>query len=152
MDELPWAIFANGPAWTSAGCPSSVCIKVGMIASRSNTVTAPAMPRASRFTGSPFLSRPTTALPTRSRISARLVVSAKMAINSLATVISNPVERGKTGLGEPSLSLSSLNPTLIWRSVRSQTSTTRFQVIVSGSISIRVTPRLSNASSDCRLS
>ncbi len=82
-----------------------------------------------------------------------LVAKARMAISSLETVMSTPVLRGKIGLGEPSRSLSSLKPTLIERSVRSHTSTTRFQVIVAGSMSIlRARPRRLSAASVCRLS
>lgn len=33
MDELPCAMLANGPAWTSTGVCSAVCIRVGFIAS-----------------------------------------------------------------------------------------------------------------------
>ena len=33
-DELPWAMLANGPAWTKAGPPSSVWTRLGFIASR----------------------------------------------------------------------------------------------------------------------
>ncbi len=146
-------MLANGPAWTKAGCPSNVCIRLGMSASLSSTVTAPATPSSSRVTGFPCRFSANTTRPTRSRMSLRLVARARIAINSLATVISTPVARGKMGLGEPSRSVASLKPTLIERRLRSHTSTTRFQVILSGSISSRRSmPRRLSASSDWRLS
>src|ERR1035437_7918793 len=39
---LPWAMFANGPQWTKAGPPSRVWSRLGLIASSSRTVIAPA--------------------------------------------------------------------------------------------------------------
>jgi len=123
-----------------------------MIASLSRTVTAPATPRSSSETGLPCLFRPMTTRPARSRRSFRLVVRARMAISSLETVMSKPVLRGKIGLGEPSASLSSLKPIWISRRLRSQTSTTRFQVMAAGSMSSRRRPRLASPSSDWRLS
>ena len=42
MDELPWAMLANGPAWTKAGVPSRVCIRFGLIASFISAANAPA--------------------------------------------------------------------------------------------------------------
>ena len=42
IEELPWAMFANGPAWTKQGVPSVVCMSDGLIASRRITVAAPA--------------------------------------------------------------------------------------------------------------
>ncbi len=81
-------MFANGPACTNAGCPSSVCIRLGMIASFINTVAAPATPRSSTLTAAPVVLVPITARPIRSRRSSRLVVNARMAISSDATVMS----------------------------------------------------------------
>ena len=52
-DELPWAMFANGPACIRHGWPSSVWIRFGLIASLSSTVIAPAASRSSAVTGSP---------------------------------------------------------------------------------------------------
>ncbi len=42
IELLPWAMLANGPAWTKAGPPSSVWSRFGLIASRSRTVIEPA--------------------------------------------------------------------------------------------------------------
>ena len=39
---LPCAMFANGPQWTNAGWPSSVCTRFGLIASLRTTAIAPA--------------------------------------------------------------------------------------------------------------
>ena len=52
-DELPCAMLANGPACIRQGCPSSVWIRFGLIASFSSTVIAPAAPRSSAVTGLP---------------------------------------------------------------------------------------------------
>ena len=35
-------MLAKGPVWTKQGVPSIVCMRVGLIASRSTTVAAPA--------------------------------------------------------------------------------------------------------------
>src|SRR3989441_1178981 len=37
----PWAMFPNGPQWMNAGPPSSVCTRLGLIASLSSSVMAP---------------------------------------------------------------------------------------------------------------
>ena len=50
---LPWAMFAKGPQWTSAGWPSSVWTRFGFSASFSSTVIAPAARSCSASTGSP---------------------------------------------------------------------------------------------------
>ncbi len=166
MEEFPWAMLANGPAWTNTGVPynavklsyiqfqittymymyqatlsrtksdkigspnpikqglqeiafshepyltngtyickrachkrwhytqfhiptSNVCIRLGLIASFMRTARAPPHPRSSAVTGTPSLLLATTILPRRSRISSRLVVSARTAMISLATVMSN---------------------------------------------------------------
>ena len=137
MEEFPWAIFANGPAWTKTGVPSTVCIRLGLMASRINTVVAPATPRSSAVTASPDLLMPITILPKRSRISFKLVVKARIAIISEATVISKPVSRVKPFSSGPS-------PMVIPRKNRSEVSITRRQVIVAGSISRRQSFRLSS--------
>ncbi len=67
IDELPWAMLANGPAWTNAAWPSSVCMSVGCSVSFMRTVTAPATPRSSRVIGRPSFERPMTTRPQRSR-------------------------------------------------------------------------------------
>ena len=53
IELLPWAMLANGPAWTKAGPPSSVWRRFGFSASRSSTAIAPATPRSSAVTGCP---------------------------------------------------------------------------------------------------
>ena len=50
---LPCAMFANGPQWTNAGWPSSVCTRFGLIVSLSSTVIEPAARSCSAVTGSP---------------------------------------------------------------------------------------------------
>ena len=48
---LPWAMLANGPQCMSTGWPSSVWTRLGLIASLSSTVIAPAAPRSSAVIG-----------------------------------------------------------------------------------------------------
>ena len=48
----PCAMFANGPPWTNAGLPSSVCTRLGASASASSAVIAPWAPRSAAVTGS----------------------------------------------------------------------------------------------------
>ena len=81
-------MLANGPACTVAGCPSTVCIRLGMMASFISTVAAPATPRSSTVTASPALLVPITQRPMRSRRSSRLVVKARIAMISEATEMS----------------------------------------------------------------
>ena len=82
--------------------PSIGCLPVGyilsvkdlcsvsyLIASFKRTARAPATPRSSAVTGFPERSEATTMLPRRRLMSSREVVSARMAMISLATVISN---------------------------------------------------------------
>ena len=68
---LPWAMLANGPQWTNAGPPSSVCIRLGLSASLSRTVIEPATLRSSAVIGVPsrFVAR--TIRPRRARRSLR---------------------------------------------------------------------------------
>ena len=86
-------MLANGPACTNAGVPSMVCIRLGMIVSFIRTVSAPLTPISSAVTGSPARLDPITMRPSRSRISPRLVASARTAMISLATAMSKPVTR-----------------------------------------------------------
>ncbi len=53
IELLPWAMLANGPAWTKAGPPSRVWSRFGLMASRSRTVIAPATLRSSAVIGLP---------------------------------------------------------------------------------------------------
>mmetsp|Transcript_3120 Transcript_3120/g.9608 ORF Transcript_3120/g.9608 Transcript_3120/m.9608 type:complete len:345 (-) Transcript_3120:385-1419(-) len=138
MDELPWAMFANGPACTSTGVPSTVCISVGISASRISTVSAPPTPRSSAVTGAPARELPMTMRPSRRRMSARSVDSASTAMISLATVMSKPVRRSRPFSDAAC-------PTVISRKKRSHVSTTRRQVIVSGSMSSRTSARTSSS-------
>ena len=62
-----------------------------MMASFRSTARAPLTPKSSAVTASPLRLLPMTILPSRSFMSLRLVVRAKMAINSLPTEISNCV-------------------------------------------------------------
>ena len=58
-------MFANGPQWTSAGSPSSVCTRFGFSASLSSTAIEPAAPSCSAVTGSPSNVAPTVIAPSR---------------------------------------------------------------------------------------
>ncbi len=71
-----------------------------LMASFMSTVSAPATPRSSAVTGSPALEEATTILPSRSRMSARSVVRARMAMISLATVMSNLDRKMREAKGE----------------------------------------------------
>ena len=53
IEFAAWAMLPNGPACTSAGWPSSVCTRFGLIASFMITVMAPATLSISAVTGSP---------------------------------------------------------------------------------------------------
>ena len=91
---FPWAMFAKGPQWTKAGCPSSVCTRLGLIASFSSTASEPAASSCSAVTGSPPYVWPIVIRPSRSRRSARSRATATRPMISLAAVMSNPVWRG----------------------------------------------------------
>ena len=88
-----------------------------------SAVMAPAAPRSSAVTGLPLLSVPMTIRPRRFRRSLRLVARARMAMTSLATVMSNPLWRGRPSVLLP-------RPTMTFLRARSLTSTTRFQVML----------------------
>ena len=90
-EELPWAMFPNGPAWTMAGVFSSVWSRLGLIASRMMTVIAPPAPSASAVIGSPWRVYATTMRSSRCRRSWRDVARASTAITSDAAVMSKPV-------------------------------------------------------------
>mmetsp|Transcript_3448 Transcript_3448/g.5023 ORF Transcript_3448/g.5023 Transcript_3448/m.5023 type:complete len:387 (+) Transcript_3448:543-1703(+) len=140
MELFPWAMFAKGPACTITGVRSTVCISVGMSASFMSTVRAPPTPRSSAVTGAPARLMATTMRPSRSRMSRRLVVRARMAMISEATVMSKPVSRLRP------FSVGAC-PTVTPRTCRSQVSITRFQVMVVGSMSRRANrPRSSSVS------
>ena len=53
IDEFPVAMLPNGPQWTSAGVPSRVCMRLGLMASFRMTVIEPATPRSSAVIGVP---------------------------------------------------------------------------------------------------
>ena len=103
-------------------------MSVGRIASFMSTAKAPVMPMSSAVTASFDFEAATTIFPSRSRMSARSLDKAKIAMISLATVISNPVSLIRPFSDGPW-------PTVIFRNMRSLTSTTRRHVMVSGSIS-----------------
>lgn len=63
-------------------------MRLGLIASFMRTANAPLTPRSSAVMGIPLLLEATTIFPSRSLISAILVVKARTAMISLATVMS----------------------------------------------------------------
>mmetsp|Transcript_27783 Transcript_27783/g.51879 ORF Transcript_27783/g.51879 Transcript_27783/m.51879 type:complete len:212 (+) Transcript_27783:1118-1753(+) len=130
MELLPCAMLAKGPAWTIMGVCSSVCMRFGLIASFISTVRAPVTPRSSAVTAFPFLSRATTILEKRSRMSAKDVARARIAMISDATVMSIPVARMWSFSFGPM-------PTRILRTKRSLVSITRRHMMLCGSMSRR---------------
>ena len=127
IELLPWAIFAKGPACTKHGVCSIVCKRFGFIASFRSTVIAPATWRSSAVTGFPSYVEPITILPSLCLRSFRLVVNARMAITSEATVISYPVSLGLPFISPP-------RPIIMFLKALSLTSTTLLSVIENGSI------------------
>ena len=89
--DVPCAMFANGPACTNAGVPSVVCTRFGLTASLRITAIAPVAPRSSAVTRFPPVVTPTTICASRRRRSSRDDASARMAMISLAAVMTNPV-------------------------------------------------------------
>jgi hypothetical protein len=127
IELLPWAMLAKGPQCTKAGLPASVCIKLGMMASLSRTVIAPATFKSSAVMGVGIFLPPIKLLrrlvpmmmrPIRSRRSARSLHMASAAMISEATVMSKPASRGTPSLTVP-------RPVMMLRSAASLTSTTR---------------------------
>ena len=94
IELLACAMLPNGPACTSAGCPSSVCTRFGLIASFMITVIAPAQRSISAVTGSPSYVDATTMRLRRARRSWMSLASAKIAMISDAAVITNSFSRG----------------------------------------------------------
>mmetsp|Transcript_10771 Transcript_10771/g.19016 ORF Transcript_10771/g.19016 Transcript_10771/m.19016 type:complete len:250 (+) Transcript_10771:816-1565(+) len=145
IELFPCAMLANGPQCTKHGVFSMVCINDGITASARRTAHAPATPRSSVVTGSPFLDIATTILPRRSRrscsadLEGECLISAKAAMISEATAMSKPVRRfaALASVGARLISIS--------RSERSHVSSTLFQVIVSGSISKRAKRSISSS-------
>ena len=127
IELLPCAMFAKGPACTKTGVFSIVWSSVGLMASRSSTAMAPAVPSCSAVTAWPSWSRPITMRPRRWRKSFMLVVRPRIAMTSDATAMSKPVSRGRPFSRPP-------RPITTLRSARSLTSTTRGQVMDSGSM------------------
>src|SRR5712692_7450822 len=127
-DELPVAMLPNGPACTSTGVLSSVCKRLGLMASRRMTVMAPAAKMSSAVIGLPLVVLPITIRPRRRRMSCNEVVSASTVITSEAAVMSKPVARITPSSRVP-------RPTMTLRRTRSLTSSTRRQVTLSRSTS-----------------
>ena len=100
MTELqPCAMFANGPPWTRAGVPSSVCTRLGWMASRRSAAIAPVTLRSRASTGRPSKVKPRSICP-----QARL---------EIPQVLGQAQERHHLGRGgdeEPLLARVSLEP------------------------------------------
>ena len=124
-------MLANGPACTNAGVPSSVCIRLGLMASFISTVSAPAQPRSSAVTGSPclFERHHHAAQPL-----AHVVEAGRQRQDRHDLAGDRDV---KAGLAASRPFSCGPSPIVISRSMRSLMSTTRRQVIVAGSMSSR---------------
>ena len=83
----PWEMFANGPPWTNAGTPSSVCTRLGLSASFRTAVMAPSAPRSPAVMFLPDLSCATTSLASLALRSLRSFAMQNVAITSEAAVI-----------------------------------------------------------------
>ena len=81
------AMLANGPAWTSIGCPSIDCMSVGFTASTKSAHIAPSTSKSAVVTGAPLFEYATTIFARRRRRSARSADIARIAITSEATVM-----------------------------------------------------------------
>ena len=86
----PWAMLANGPPCTKAAVFSVVCTRLGLTASLSNTVMAPAMPRSLTVNGSPSVVYARVMFSIRRRRSSRFSARHSIAISSEAGVMSKP--------------------------------------------------------------
>jgi hypothetical protein len=120
MVLVPCAMFANGPPCTNAGTPSTVCTRFGLTASLSSAAIAPTTPVSEANTGEPSVRKPTTMRASRCLRSGMPEERQRIAITSLAAVMSKPVSRGTPSLRPPS-------PITTSRSARSFMSSTRFQ-------------------------
>ena len=114
----PWAMLANGPPCMKAGVCSVVCTRLGLSASRSRTVMAPATPRSRTRKGFPSEVMPNRMFSMRRCRSSSLVARQRMAISSEAGVMSKPVS---------CTTPSPRSPVTTLRRERSLTSSTRFQ-------------------------
>ena len=95
-------MFANGPPCIITGVPSSVCTKLGLIASRSNAAMAPSAFKSFAYTGSPSRLYATKMFPRRSFKSELSAARQRIAITSLATVMIKPSSRGIPFIFPPS--------------------------------------------------
>ena len=111
-----------------AGVSSNVCTRLGFIASLSNAVIAPSAPKSNTVTGSPDFVYATRIFETRRCKSLKSLARQRIAIISVATVISKPSLRGVPFTEPPS-------PISISRNARSFKSKARFQIMRLGSIS-----------------
>ena len=114
----PCAMLAKGPPWMKAGVPSNVCTKLGCSASCNNTAMALATPKS--FTQKGLLSNvtPSKMFSMRRCKSFMSVAKQRMAISSLAGVMSKPLSRISPLLLPP-------KPVMMLRRLRSFTSSTR---------------------------
>src|SRR2546427_3341789 len=94
-------MFANGPPWTRAGVPSSVCTRFGMRASFRRIAAAPCTYRSPTLTGRCSRSNATTMRSRRALRSGIPSARQRVAITSLAAVITNSSSRGTPCFGPP---------------------------------------------------
>ena len=120
-------MFANGPPWTNAGVPSRDWTRFGSRASLRIAAIEPVTPISFASTGRPSSAKPTTMRSIRARRSARDVARQRIAITSLAAVMSKPLSRGTPPCLRPP------RPMTIFRRARSFMSSARFHRTVRGS-------------------
>ena len=121
----PWAMLPNGPQWIKAGPPSSVCTRLGLIASFKSRVMAPCACKSLARTGRLSRVNPTMMRASRCSRSSIPVASAMIAMISEAGVMTNRSSRVGPAFRPPS-------PTMMLRRARS------FMSIVRGHVMRRV--------------
>ncbi len=121
---VPWAMLAKGPQWTKAGVPSVVWARLGSMASVSRAIMGPTAPRSAARTGSPVRVLPMTMAERRRRRSSRLSASERMAMISLAAVMTKPEGRL---LSSRCFLSGATTPVTTWRRARSFMSRVRGQ-------------------------
>src|SRR5881628_2766822 len=118
----PWAMLPNGPQWMNAGPPSSVCTRLGLIASFRSRVIAPCAFRSLPRTGRLSCVSPTMMRASRCSRSSSPVASAMIAMISEPGMMTKRSSRAGPAFRPPS-------PTMTLRSARSFMSIVRGQVM-----------------------
>jgi hypothetical protein len=122
MELQPWAMLPNGPQCTNAGPPSSVCTRLGWMASFRSRVIAPWAFKSLARTGRLSWVSPTMMRASRASRSARSLASARIAMISEPGMMTNRSSRAGPPFMPP-------RPTTMLRSARSFMSMVRGQVM-----------------------